>query len=811
MEEKGGSLVNDQNSLDLFENEKKYVKGRHLVTIFHNEQNLYTVLRIRVEETNHDYDDKEAVITGYLPKINEEETYTFYGDFKEHPRFGLQLVATSFRKEMPQTKQGIISYLSSDLFKGIGLKTAENIVNALGEEAISKIMNQPSILDTVPKLPPDKAKILYDTLMKNQGLEQAMISLNQYGFGPQLSMKIYQMYKDQTIEIVQTNPYKLVEDIEGIGFGKADDLGFQIGITGSHPDRLKAGCLYILEVTSNQEGHVFLQAEYLLERVKQLLEENKQEEVEFSHIAEQIIQLENEGKIIVENQKIYLPSLFYAEKGLVRNIKRLLEQTEYKDQFPESEFLLALGDLEDRIGVQYAPSQREAIQTALMSPMLILTGGPGTGKTTVIKGIVELYGELHGCSLDPKDYKQDEPYPFILAAPTGRAAKRMAESTGLPAVTIHRLLGWNGTGAFDRDEDKPLEGKILIVDETSMVDIWLAHQLFKALPEHIQVIMVGDEDQLPSVGPGQVLKDLLDSTVIPTVKLQDIYRQASGSSIIELAHEMKNGRLPTNILQPQVDRSFIKCSSSQIPQAIEKIVLNAKTKGFAPMDIQVLAPMYRGPAGIDRLNVILQEILNPNVDGKRKELQYGDVKYRIGDKVLQLVNQPESNVFNGDMGEIVAIFYAKENTEKQDMVVVSFDGIEATYTRQDLNQITHAYCCSVHKSQGSEFPIVIMPIVKSYYRMLKRNLIYTGITRSKQFLILCGELEAMEIGVSRNDELRRQTTLNEKLQEVFEEQTDEKDEHVGEEDLTLLYEGNINEIDPMIGMENISPYDFMTN
>jgi len=224
-----------------------------------------------------------------------------------------------------------------------------------------------------------------------------------------------------------------------------------------------------------------------------------------------------------------------------------------------------------------------------------------------------------------------------------------------------------------------------------------------------------------------------------------------------------------------------------------------------------LAPMYRGPAGIDRLNVILQEILNPNVDGKRKELQYGDVKYRIGDKVLQLVNQPESNVFNGDMGEIVAIFYAKENTEKQDMVVVSFDGIEATYTRQDLNQITHAYCCSVHKSQGSEFPIVIMPIVKSYYRMLKRNLIYTGITRSKQFLILCGELEAMEIGVSRNDELRRQTTLNEKLQEVFEEQTDEKDEHVGEEDLTLLYEGNINEIDPMIGMENISPYDFMTN
>lgn len=743
--------------------------------------------------------------------MNEEDTYTYYGDFKEHPRFGLQLQATSFRKEMPQTKQGIIAYLSSNLFKGIGEKTAENIVETLGEEAISKIMNQPSILDTVPKLAPDKAKVLYDTLMKNQGLEQAMVSLNQYGFGPQLSMKIYQVYKENTIETVQTNPYKLVEDIEGIGFGKADDLGAQIGITGNHPDRLKAGCLYILELSSNQEGHVYLHAEHLLEKVKTLLEENQKEEIEFSQIADQIIQLEQDGKIIAENKKIYLPSLFFSEKGLVRNIKRVMEQSEYKDQFPESEFLLALGNLEDRIGVQYAPSQREAIQTALMSPMLILTGGPGTGKTTVIKGIVELYGELHGCSLDPKDYKNDEPYPFILAAPTGRAAKRMAESTGLPAVTIHRLLGWNGTGTFERDEDHPLEGKILIVDETSMVDIWLAHQLFKALPEHIQVIIVGDEDQLPSVGPGQVLKDLLDSACIPTVKLKDIYRQAEGSSIIELAHEMKKGQLPANLLVPQGDRSFIKCSSNQIPKAIEKIVLNAKNKGFAPMDIQVLAPMYRGPAGIDRLNTILQEILNANPDGSRKELKFGDVTYRIGDKVLQLVNQPESNVYNGDMGEIVSIFYAKENTEKQDMVIVSFDGIEATYTRQDLNQITLAYCCSVHKSQGSEFPIVIMPIVKSYYRMLRRNLIYTGITRSKQFLILCGEVEAMELGVNRNDELNRQTTLKEKIQEMFANvyQPDEKTDLATEDSFDLLYEGKINEIDPMIGMDNITPYDFM--
>ena len=382
----------------------------------------------------------------------------------------------------------------------------------------------------------------------------------------------------------------------------------------------------------------------------------------------------------------------------------------------------------------------------------------------------------------------------------------MAESTGLPAVTIHRLLGWNGSGGFDKDEENPLEGKIIIVDETSMVDIWLAFQLFKALPSHIQVIFVGDEDQLPSVGPGQVLKDLLASTCIPTVRLSDIYRQSEGSSIIELAHEIKGGRLPANLTKQQTDRSFIKCSSGQIAQAIEKVVLNAKKKGYAPMDIQVLAPMYRGPAGIDRLNVILQEILNPNPDGTRKELKFGDVKYRIGDKVLQLVNQPENNVYNGDMGEIVSIFYAKENTEKQDMVIVSFDGIEATYTRQDLNQITHAYCCSVHKSQGSEFPIVIMPIVKSYYRMLRRNLIYTGITRSKQFLILLGEVDAMEIGVGRNDELNRQTSLQEKLKEVFAQADDiiETDE-----DSSMFYSERIMEIDPLIGMENVTPYDYM--
>lgn len=802
----------EQEKLDLFDEESKYIKGRHLVTIFHNEQNLYTVLRIRVEDTNVNYEDKEAVVTGYFPRLHDGETYIFYGQMKEHPKFGPQFHTEHFRKELPQTKQGVIAYLSGELFKGIGKKTAESIVETLGENAISRILSEPSLLDSVPKLPSEKAKELYDTLMENQGLEQAMIALNQYGFGPQIAMKIYQTYKELTLDVIQTNPYKMVEDVEGIGFTRADELGYQIGISGSHPDRIKAGCLYVLENECMQTGHVYLPAKNLLISVKSLLEENKRDMVEFTDISAELVKLEEEGKIIIEEKRIYLPSLYFSEKGLVTNIKRILEQTEYAEQFPESEFLLALGALEERLKVQYAPSQREAIQTALLSPMLILTGGPGTGKTTVIKGIVELYAELHGCSLDPKDYQKEEPFPFVLAAPTGRAAKRMSESTGLPAVTIHRLLGWNGVEGFSRDEDNPLEGKIIIVDETSMLDIWLANQLFKALPANIQVILVGDEDQLPSVGPGQVLKDLLESERIPTVRLTDIYRQEEGSSIIELAHRIKKGELPEDIAKPQSDRSFIKCSAAQIGEVVEKVVQNAKKKGYSSKDIQVLAPMYKGPAGIDRLNTIVQEIYNSNEGGSRKELKFGDVVYRIGDKVLQLVNQPENNVFNGDIGEIVSIFYAKENTEKEDMVIISFEGIEATYTRQDLNQITHAYCTSVHKSQGSEFPIVILPVVKSYYRMLRRNLIYTAITRSKNSLILCGEEDALRMAVARADEQKRLTTLQEKLKETILNETDTALTGATVDEKPLeLYEETITNIDPMIGMDNITPYDFMEN
>jgi len=465
---------------------------------------------------------------------------------------------------------------------------------------------------------------------------------------------------------------------------------------------------------------------------------------------------------------------------------------------------------------------------------MILTGGPGTGKTTVIRGLVEVYAELHGISLDPKEYaKREEPFPIILAAPTGRAAKRLSESTGLPAMTIHRLLGFNGQEK-EEESDREIEGRLVIIDEMSMVDTWLSHQLLKSIPLNAQVVLVGDQDQLPPVGPGQVLKDLLASKVVPTIELTEVYRQADGSTIIELAHQIKKGQIPTNFTEKTTDRSFIKASKDQIASVVTQVVKSALAKGQSIRDIQVLAPMYKGPAGIDYLNKEIQELVNSNEDGTRKEVKYGDTIFRIGDKVLQLVNQPESNVFNGDIGEIVAILKAKETVEKQDIVVVSYDGNEVTYERSDLNQITLAYCCSIHKAQGSEFQTVIMPIVRSYSKMLRRNLIYTGITRAKNYLILCGEPEEFMKGIQRTDDLKRFTTLRARLNpakmnddrnqemKMEGEKLDEQIVHLSPDDCNeqqttgdttslppVLNAETAPKIHPMIGMDGITPYDFL--
>ncbi|ARK29240.1 SF1B family DNA helicase RecD2 [Halalkalibacter krulwichiae] len=744
--------------------ERGFIKGNVNHIVFRNEENFYTVALIRVQQTNEEFKEKTITVVGVLPKLEQDETFLFFGQMIQHPKFGVQYQVEQFRRDLPQTKHGIIQYLSSGRFPGIGLKTAESIVDVLDERAITRIVEDRSVLSDIPKLSKEKADSLYEQLVDQQGVEQVLMMLSKHGFGVELSLKVYQAYGLQAIDIIQTNPYQLIADVEGIGFRKADLLGAAIGITGNHPDRIRAGCLFLIQELCLQEGHVFIDKSSLTPHVISLLS-SYEFKVEAHEVEQQIEVMHEDDLIFLEEERVYLKSLYFAEKGIVSSVRRLLSE-EIEEEFPEAEFLKALGKLEEEFNIEYAPSQKQAIQTALSSPLMILTGGPGTGKTTVIKGIVELYARLHGISLDEKAYTKQNPFPILLVAPTGRAAKRMSEATELPATTIHRLLGWKGgTGGFEKGDHEPLEGDLLIVDESSMVDIWLMNQLLKSVPKGMQVVLVGDQDQLPSVGPGQVLRDFLDADVIPMVPLVDIYRQAEGSSIIELAHAMKQGKMPENLPNPQKDRRFFPCQMDHVQQVVSQICENALKKGYTAKDIQVLAPMYKGSAGITELNRMLQQLFNPHSD-QRREISFGDVVYRTGDVVLQLVNNPDENVYNGDRGEIVAIFYAKENQEKQDQVVISFDGIEVIYQKKDLNQITHAYCCSIHKAQGSEFPIVVMPVVRSYARMLRRNLLYTGITRAKQFLLLCGDLKAIHSAITQKEELHRNSMLQMKLRNL---------------------------------------------
>lgn len=782
--------------------DKMFVSGRPIVSIFHNEDNLYSILKVKIKSTNTTYTDKEGIIVGYFPKLSTDESYTFYGQLKNHPRYGQQFAVDTFVRDKPDSVKGVVHYLSSDLFPGIGPKTAQTIVKKLGENALQKILDSPDVLKTIPRLTKEKRDTIINGLQQNHGMERIMVQLNEWGFGPQLSMKIYQNYREETLEKLNDNPYRLIEDVEGVGFGRADELGSQLGIEGSHMDRMKAGILYLLNQASLSEGHIFVPTDQLLEDVKQLLEKSQAVEIEYDALAKAVIELGEESKVVVEQNRVYMPSLYFSEVGIATKTERLV-QAKFKG-FKKKLINESLSSIEADFGVTYAPTQRKAIEMALNNQISILTGGPGTGKTTVVRAIVELYADLNGLSLDPKEWaKEGKPFPIALAAPTGRAAKRLSESTGLPAMTIHRLLGFTGQDTEDT-EGRPVEASLIIIDETSMLDCWLAHQLLRAIPETSQVVLVGDQDQLPPVGPGQVLKDLLASGRLPVVELQDIYRQADGSSIIELAHAMKSGKTTQDLLSKTKDRSFIPASADQIPKVVEQVVSSALAKGFTIRDLQVLAPMYRGPAGIDALNKMIQEMVNANPDGTRKEMVFGDAVYRIGDKVLQLVNQPESNVFNGDMGEVISIFKANENVEKKELMIVSFDGIEVTYEKSDLGQLTLAYCCSVHKSQGSEFSMVILPITRGYMKMLRRNLLYTAITRAKNYLILCGDPQAFQIGIERNDDNLRFTTLIERLSpeaepmEPVEGQTYE------------LTEDTLLSINPMIGMEGITPHQFMT-
>ncbi|HCY5623644.1 TPA: ATP-dependent RecD-like DNA helicase, partial [Staphylococcus aureus] len=671
----------------------------------------------------------------------------------------------------------------------------------------------------------------------NQESEKIMIRLHDLGFGPKLSMAIYQFYLGDTLTILDRNPYQLIYDIKGIGFNKADQLARNIGIAYNDNERLKAALLYTLEEECIKQGHTYLPINVVIDLTVDVLNYQDEEVIEPEKLDEMLQYLNEEKRLIIDNEQVAIPSLYYSEIKSVQNLFRIKTHTNKLTEIEQSDLQMHIGEIEDANQVNYAASQKEALQTAINSKVMLLTGGPGTGKTTVIKGIVELYAEIHGLSLDYDDYVNDD-YPVVLAAPTGRASKRLQESTGLEAMTIHRLIGWNQDTKPEDILENEINARLIIIDEMSMVDTWLFHQFLSAVPLDAQLIFVGDEDQLPSVGPGQVFKDLIESKAIPRVNLTEVYRQQDGSSIIELAHRMKLGQ-KIDITQRFHDRSFINCQANQIPTVVEKVVTSAVNKGYTMADIQVLAPMYKGNAGIKRLNQVLQDILNPKKKDTR-EIEFGDVVFRKGDKVLQLVNRPNDNIFNGDIGVIVGIFWAKENALNKDVLVVDFEGNEITFTKQDMMELTHAYCTSIHKSQGSEFPIVIMPIVKQYFRMLQRPILYTGLTRAKTSLVLLGDPEAFDIGLKTNGQARL-TQLCTLLKNYFNSEDEEMLENTAtndtgasqttiddqveapmssndsgevtsdstKTDINVLTEATMFKIDPMINMGEITPYDFI--
>lgn len=483
-----------------------------------------------------------------------------------------------------------------------------------------------------------------------------MIRLHDLGFGPKLSMAIYQFYLGDTLTILDRNPYQLIYDIKGIGFNKADQLARNIGIAYNDNERLKAALLYTLEEECIKQGHTYLPINVVIDLTVDVLNYQDEEVIEPEKLDEMLQYLNEEKRLIIDNEQVAIPSLYYSEIKSVQNLFRIKTHTNKLTEIEQSDLQMHIGEIEDANQVNYAASQKEALQTAINSKVMLLTGGPGTGKTTVIKGIVELYAEIHGLSLDYDDYVNDD-YPVLLAAPTGRASKRLQESTGLEAMTIHRLIGWNQDTKPEDILENEINARLIIIDEMSMVDTWLFHQFLSAVPLDAQLIFVGDEDQLPSVGPGQVFKDLIESKAIPRVNLTEVYRQQDGSSIIELAHRMKLGQ-KIDITQRFHDRSFINCQANQIPTVVEKVVISAVNKGYTMADIQVLAPMYKGNAGIKRLNQVLQDILNPKKKDTR-EIEFGDVVFRKGDKVLQLVNRPNDNIFNGDI-ELLLVFFGRK-------------------------------------------------------------------------------------------------------------------------------------------------------
>lgn len=721
--------------------------------IFENAANFFKILLLAIEDTDSDIDDFEIIITGTMADIIEGDDYTFWGELTQHPKYGQQLKLSRYQKVKPSSS-GLVNYFSSDHFKGIGKKTAEKIIALYGNNTIDHILEDPSKLETISGLSKANRQAFVAKLKLNYGTEQLIAGLVELGLSNRFAFQAFEKYKEEALDLVKENPYQLVEDLQGFGFKMADALAENLGIESDSPKRFRAALLHCLLEESVSRGDTYVQARQLLDFAITLLEDARQVECDPAAVAKQLSELIIEGKIKNSDTKLFDASLYFAEEGIAKNISRLLD-TPLSQSFSHDTIQTTIQAVQEDFAITYDQVQQEAIAKALTSKVFLLTGGPGTGKTTVIRGILQAYANLHQIDLDKKDL------PILLAAPTGRAARRMNELTGLPSATIHRHLGLNGDNDYQAMEDY-LDCDLLIVDEFSMVDTWLANQLLAAISSTTQVIIVGDSDQLPSVGPGQVLSDLLKVNSLPQIALQKIFRQSQESTIVDLADQMRRGILAADFRDKKADRSYFEAQASFIPDMIQKIVLSAIKSGIPAEEIQILAPMYKGQAGINHLNQLMQNLLNP-LEGQT-EFLFNDTHFRKGDKVLHLVNDAQLNVFNGDIGYITDLIPAKYTESKQDELILDFDGSEVTYPRNEWLKLTLAYAMSIHKSQGSEFQVVILPITRQSGRLLQRNLIYTAITRSKSKLIMLGEFAAFDYAI-KNEGDKRQTYLVERFQE----------------------------------------------
>ena len=770
-----------------------YFSGTVERIIFENPNNFFRILLLDIEDTDAEFDDFEIIVTGTMADIMEGQDYTFWGTLVQHPKYGEQLKVTRYERAKP-TSKGLVKYFASDHFKGIGVKTAQKIVDLYGDNTIDQILADPNRLVSINGLSAVNREAFVSKLRQNYGTEMLLSKLAEYGIPNKLALQIQDTYKEETLEIVQKYPYQLVEDIQGIGFKIADQLAQQLGIESDAPERFRAGLVHTLFSQSMETGDTYIEARDLLSHTIDLLENARQVELDPALVADELAHLIEEDKIQNVETKIFENILYFAEEGIRSNLIRILEKGK-QETFDAPKLESIIEQVEQDLGICYDHIQKKAICDAINHKVFILTGGPGTGKTTVINGIIATYATLHKLDLSKK-----QELPILLAAPTGRAARRMNELTGLPSATIHRHLGMTGDDDTSHLDDY-LDADFIIVDEFSMVDTWLANQLLSNISSNSKILIVGDADQLPSVSPGQVLADLLKIPLLPQTKLTKIYRQGEDSTIVTLASQIQQGILPADFTEKKADRSYFEATSEYIPDMIKKIVAAAIRSGIPAQDVQVLAPMYRGPAGIDQINQLMQDLINPS-EKDQLVFEAPDCQYRQGDKVIHLVNDAESNVFNGDLGYITDLLPGKYTDSKQDELTINFDGNEIVYQRSEWYKIRLAYAMSIHKSQGSEFPVVILPITRSSHRMLQRNLVYTAITRAKSKLILLGEKAAFDYA-AKNTGTARKTYLVERFadleapQELSYTPVDRLEKAV---ENYVLTEENFLKIDPLIGL-----------